>query len=116
MGHSGPQTLSRIVVSLLAVFRLISTAGASGGTLSGNVIAVLDGETIEILDQARVQRRVRLQAIYAPEKRQAFGMVSREHLACLIFSRVVTVKFQKQQSLGHRDVKPTMIHTYVLNR
>lgn len=57
---------------------------------SGQVVRILDGDTIEVLVD-RTPLRVRLVAIDAPEKRQAFGERARQHLAELVFQRRVTV-------------------------
>ena len=50
-------------------------------TLQGKVVRVVDGDTITTLDEAKVENKIRLNRIDAPEKRQAFGEVSRKHLA-----------------------------------
>ena len=50
-------------------------------TLLGKVINVADGDTITILDDTNTPHKIRLTGIDAPEKRQAFGNVSKESLA-----------------------------------
>ena len=42
-------------------------------TIQGKVVRVADGDTITILDEAKVQHKVRLNRIDAPEKVHAFG-------------------------------------------
>ena len=45
--------------------------------LVGRVIGVADGDTITVLGSNRVQHRIRLAGIDAPEKSQAYGQVSK---------------------------------------
>ena len=67
--------------------------------LEAYVVAVLDGDTIDVVkDQQKT--RVRLQGIDAPEKAQAFGSVSREHLASLVFNRNVRVLWSETDRYG----------------
>lgn len=54
-------------------------------TLRGKVIGVSDGDTITILDADKIQHKVRLAGIDAPEKSQAFGEHSKQHLGNLVF-------------------------------
>ena len=51
-----------------------------GATLSGCVVKVADGDTITVLDAAKAQRRIRPNAIDAPEKSQTFGQKPKERL------------------------------------
>ena len=59
--------------------------------LVGPVVAILDGDTIDVLVD-RQPIRVRLAQIDAPEKRQAFGTRARQTLAGLVFQQSVTVE------------------------
>ncbi len=69
---------------------LLAVAGVAHADFSGEVVAILDGDTIDVLvDQRPV--RVRLAQIDAPEKRQAFGTRSRQMLAELVFRKAVRV-------------------------
>jgi len=45
------------------------------------VVALSDGDTITILDTAKVQHKIRLAGIDAPEKGQAFGERSKQNLS-----------------------------------
>ena len=51
---------------------------AQAETLLGKVIHVQDGDSITVLDDTRTQHKIRLGGIDAPERRQAFGNVSKE--------------------------------------
>jgi putative membrane-bound dehydrogenase-like protein len=47
-------------------------------TITGKVVAIADGDTLTILDDAKVQHKIRLHGIDAPGKSQAFGTTARE--------------------------------------
>jgi endonuclease YncB( thermonuclease family) len=75
--------------ALLAVV-LLAVNSAAWADFSGPVIAILDGDTVDVLVDSRPVR-IRLAQIDAPEKKQAFGTRSRQALAGMIFRQVVTV-------------------------
>ena len=62
-------------------------------TLSGRVVRVIDGDTLVVLDASKTQQKIRLQGIDAPERRQAFGTKSKEHLSDLVAGQVVVVEY-----------------------
>ncbi|MFU2883559.1 thermonuclease family protein [Pseudomonas aeruginosa] len=77
----------------LAALACVCTLGfvsAARADFAGPVIAILDGDTIDVLID-RQPVRVRLAQIDAPEKRQAFGTRSRQALSALVFRQSVTV-------------------------
>jgi len=81
------------------------SAGATRATtrskaLVGKVVSIADGDTLTVLDASDTQHRIRLSGIDAPESRQAFGTRSRQHLADLDFSKVVTVEYDKRDRYG----------------
>jgi endonuclease YncB( thermonuclease family) len=63
----------------------------------GKVVGVTDGDTLTVLTAQRQQHRVRLSGIDAPERRQAFGQVSKQHLSDLAYDKTVTVVFHKRE-------------------
>lgn len=69
-------------------------------TLSGWVVSVADGDTVTVLDAQKVQHKVRLSGIDAPEKSQAFGQRSKDHLSDLVFGQTVEVDFNKTDRYG----------------
>jgi endonuclease YncB( thermonuclease family) len=83
------------------VFLLIALAfAAPAETLTGRVVGVSDGDSLTVLDASNVQHKVRLAGIDAPERRQAFGNRSRQHLSDLVFRNVVSVHWQKRDRYG----------------
>lgn len=80
----------------LLVFTFASSISVAEPTqYQATVIGIADGDTITVLDTNKQQHKVRLQGIDAPEKSQAFGKTSRQHLSQLVFSKTVTIEFEK---------------------
>ena len=67
---------------------------------TGKVVKIADGDTITVLDHYKVQHRIRLTGIDAPERKQAFGSRSRQSLSKLVFSKTVIVKTNKRDRYG----------------
>lgn len=73
------------ILSAIVVFSQIALAA----TYTGRVVGISDGDTITVLDSSNTQHKVRLAGIDAPEKGQAFGQRSKEHLSDLVFGKAV---------------------------
>jgi len=58
-------------------------------------VRVTDGYAIVVLDAEQVQHKIRLQGIDAPERHQAFGTKSKEHLSDLVAGKTVDVEYSK---------------------
>lgn len=71
---------------------------------------IADGDTITVLDSNKVQHRVRIAGIDAPEKGQPFGNTSRKRLGELVARKEVRVEFNKHDRyvriVGKVRVKP----------
>ncbi|WP_096215737.1 thermonuclease family protein [Enterobacter hormaechei] len=70
---------------------LFVVAFSASADISGRIVRVLDGDTVEILDPGNRLTRVRLAGIDAPEKSQPFGQRSRQELSSMVVQRHVTV-------------------------
>jgi len=68
--------------------------------LQGKVVAVVDGDTLKILDAQNMAHKVRLTGIDAPEKSQPFGQASRDKLEDMVAGRQVTVRSIKYDRYG----------------
>jgi len=68
--------------------------------ITGLVVHVADGDTITVLDAGKVQHKVRLAGIDAPEKAKPFGQRSRESLEDLVAGRTVIVETHKKDRYG----------------
>jgi len=86
---------------IVMLFLLVWQAG-SAGTIQGLVVAIADGDTITLLDAEKVQHKIRLGSIDAPEKKQAFGNRSKQSLSDLIFSKRVSVETGKTDRYGRQ--------------
>jgi endonuclease YncB( thermonuclease family) len=65
-------------------------------TLTGRVVRVTDGDTIVILDAGNAQHKIRLTGIDAPERGQAYGTKSKEHLSDSVAGKFVVVEYEKR--------------------
>ena len=82
----------RLAVSILL---LLTLPLAQAETLTGRVVRVTDGDTIVVLDANKVQHKIRLQGIDAPERGQAFGTKSKVHLSELVAGKSIAVDYSK---------------------
>ena len=64
--------------------------------ISARVVAVLDGDTIDVVDEEGTRRRIRLLYLDAPEIHQLYGPESREVLVKAIYGEMVTVQLTGQ--------------------
>lgn len=64
------------------------------------VVKISDGDTFTAINRDNLQLKFRIWGIDAPEKKQAFGTKSKEHLSSLIFGETITVDVQKQDGWG----------------
>lgn len=62
----------------------ISPSHSAASILEGIVVKVADGDTISVIDSDKVQHRVRIAGIDAPEKYQSFGNASGKPLGELV--------------------------------
>jgi len=85
----------------------------------GRCVALSDGDTITVLDANKVEHKIRLAGIDAPENRQAFGSKAREALATKVFKQSVRVevidvdRFKREVGrvdLGERFINMEMVH------
>jgi endonuclease YncB( thermonuclease family) len=86
----------RVLTFLLAV---LFAGQVYAATLTGRVVGVINGDTITVLDASKAHK-IRLAGIDAPELKQAYGTRSKENLSNLIYRKLVTVKWEKQDRNG----------------
>ena len=84
----------------LNVLEICFTGWAQG--FSGPVIAIIDGDTIEVLHDQHPER-IRLSGIDCPEKGQAYGNNAKHAASSLALGKEVTV-----QTYGHDKYKRTI--------
>jgi endonuclease YncB( thermonuclease family) len=109
------QSLKLIFVFVMLITQSIS---ATADQIEGKVVSVADGDTVTVLDAGRVQHKIRLSGIDAPERAQAFGNRSREYLSSLVAGQQVVVETDKKDRFGRsvgkillqgRDINLAMI-------
>lgn len=93
---------SRLFLLFVLLFPFISISSylSAASIFEGNVVKIADGDTITVLDSDKVQHRVRIAGIDAPEKKQAFGNASRKRLGELVVRKEVRVEFDKHDRYG----------------
>ena len=87
--------MNRFIILLLLAFSASVIAD-----INGKVVAVTDGDTIRVLDANRVQHKIRLAGIDAPERGQPFGNASRKYLASLVAGKAVRIESTKKDRYG----------------
>ena len=78
----------------------IGWAWSAEWIVEGRVIGVSDGDTLTVLDDAKIQRRILLSGIDAPEKGQAFGERSKQNLSSLVLQKRVEARCHKKDRYG----------------
>ena len=102
--------MQRIIVTV--ALALACTVNAA--TITGQVVGVADGDTITVLDADKIQHKIRLAGIDAPEKKQAFGNRSKESLSDLVFDKTVVIETDKRDRYG-REVGKVLVNGQDVN-
>lgn len=90
----------RRVIGAVALLLAGLCLPAIAGTYTGRVIGISDGDTLTVLDAEQRQHKIRLAAIDAPEKRQAWGQRAHQFLGERVFQRVVRIEVSKKDRYG----------------
>ncbi|MFA6029188.1 MAG: thermonuclease family protein [Elusimicrobiota bacterium] len=85
-----------------------SAAAAKEESFRGKVVAVLDGDTIEVMNEGRAVR-IRLAGVDCPEKSQPFGKQAKLFTSELAFGQVVNVLTHDVDRYG-RTVAEILLH------
>jgi endonuclease YncB( thermonuclease family) len=83
-----------------AILLLALTASLHAEEIRGKVVSIADGDTITVLDSEKVQHKIRLEGIDAPEKGQAFGTKAKEKMSELVGEKDVVVMWEKKDRYG----------------
>ncbi len=89
------QKKNLLLIIFLSAF-VGSASAADLKTFAARVVGVLDGDTVDVLTPERSQERIRLTGIDAPEKSQAFGQKSKQHLSDLVFGKTIKIEWSKR--------------------
>jgi len=102
-------------ITLFMIFLFLAWTAASFADFSGKVVAVKDGDTLEVLTN-RVAVRVRLYGIDCPEKGQAFGQKAKQFTSDQVFGKTVKVIEKDRDRYGRTVEKVTLEDGRSLNR
>ena len=80
----------RLYLAFLLLVLLFTPSVEAAVPFTGKVVAVLDGDTIEVLQHGKAER-IRLNGIDCPEKKQAFGQKAKQFTSSLVFGKTVVV-------------------------
>ncbi len=98
---------------------MLSIPVVAEADITGKIVRVLDGDTVEIL-AGNVATRVRLNGIDAPEKAQPFGQRSRQALTAIVGGKTVLAVGEKRDRYGRllatlildgRDINATQVYS-----
>jgi endonuclease YncB( thermonuclease family) len=78
-----------------AILILLLFCSLAHADITGRVVAVIDGDTIKVLDADNTEYKVRLTGIDTPEWGQPYNKASRKHLASLVAGKEVFVESDK---------------------
>src|SRR5258708_5481819 len=89
-----------LVVWALGLVPALAAETADFHELTGKVVHIADGDTLTVLDNDKVQYKIRLHGIDAPEKGQAFGTKAKEALAEKVHEKTVRVVWKEKDQYG----------------
>ncbi|MGV0005558.1 MAG: thermonuclease family protein [Candidatus Porifericomitaceae bacterium WSBS_2022_MAG_OTU9] len=117
-----------LLVCVVAPLYLHAATAQAAEIISGEVVAISDGDTLTVLTREKRQVKVRLAEIDTPEKRQPYGTAARQALSEKIFRQQVRVIVETvdrygrtigQVYLGPRHINREMVvegHAWVYRR
>ena len=85
---------------LVAAVAVLLVSRAAAQTIEGRVVGVHDGDSLTVLDAEKVQHKIRLSGIDAPEEKQAFGERAKQALSRLTFGETVRVEVRGKDKYG----------------
>ncbi len=95
-----PSVTRRLLFALVGCAAL--AGGAQAATIMGHVVGVADGDMLTLMDADQRQHVIRLEGIDAPEKRQPFGSVAKQHLSDLAYRQAATAECRKVDRYGRQ--------------
>ena len=85
---------------IYAVALLLLFVDCYANILAGEVVWVVDGDTVHIKDRQDKLYKIRLSGINAPEKKRPYSAQAKRHLMSLIYGANVRVYWQKNDRYG----------------
>lgn len=85
-----------LLAVVLQYLKTPSATSVQACNLSGEVIKVTDGDSIELKDKDGTVHRIRLAGIDAPEYNQSYGRAAKQQLSDLIFKQTLCIEWHKE--------------------
>ena len=86
---------------IASVFFVLLSTPTFADTLTGKVVKITDGDTLYVLDANYKEHKIRLAGIDAPERKQAYGLASRKHLASIRPAASAAICYAFAQKFRH---------------
>lgn len=83
--------------------------------IEGKVVKVIDGDTIDVLDNQNVKHRIRFYGIDAPESKQAYGQQAKDFLASMIAGKKAQVLIKDKDRYG-RNIGKVLLDGKDINK
>jgi micrococcal nuclease len=103
------------VALALAGYLAAAEPSTSPKTSAAKVVGVSDGDTLTVLDEAKVRTKIRLHGIDAPEAKQDFGSRAKEALSDKVFGKEVRLVKRDVDRYG-RTVADVFVGERLINR
>lgn len=88
---------------------------AASADIAGQVVGVVDGDTVDVVSSDMARHRIRLISIDAPERTQPFGTRSKQALSDLVYGKQVSVVDHGKDMYG-RQLGEVMVGTASANK
>jgi endonuclease YncB( thermonuclease family) len=89
---------------LLGLCLLIAASGFGKEVISGKVVSVIDGNTIEVLTADNETYKLMLHGIDCPELEQDYGDAAKKHLEKILSDKQINAEVQGKNRYGVRQV------------
>lgn len=88
--------MRRILTALLCLLAV----NTSAETLEGRVVGISDGDSLTVLTSIKLEVKVRLKDIDAPERGQPYRAKAKQALSDLVYGKTITVSYEKRDRYG----------------
>ncbi len=103
-------------IVLILIFLFSYPLSIQAKEFKGKVVAISDGDTLTVLNSLNQQIKIRLSEIDTPESSQPYGNRSKQHLADLVFGKLVVVKTETKDRYGRSVAKIYLDDIYINSR
>lgn len=88
--------MKKLLIALLSLLAV----NASAETLEGRVVGISDGDSLTVLTSIKLEVKVRLKDIDAPERGQPYRAKAKQALSGLVYGKSITVSYEKRDRYG----------------